>query len=112
MDGETMHIASTHEKETPDVKLGEEKRKQQLQGHPWLSTWRPSRLHHFTAIQFEVLTAICDTIIPSLPPPIFKDGQEEFQSAPGVSKDDIRKFYALKASDEGVIDVVSSPHSK
>lgn len=112
MDGVSGHIASNNKKETPEGKLGDAKRKQQLQGHPLLTTWTPNRTHHFTAVQFEVLTAICDTIIPSLPPPIFKDGEEKFQCAPGVSKDDISKFYALKASDEGIIDVVSSPHSK
>ena len=112
MDGVSGHIASNNKKETPEGKLGDAKRKQQLQGHPLLTTWTPNRTHHFTAVQFEVLTAICDTIIPSLPPPIFEDGEEKFQCAPGVSKDDISKFYALKASDEGIIDVVSSPHSK
>lgn len=75
-----------------------------LHAHPSLLRWAPPCKHNFTPAQFEALKAVCDTIVPSLPPP-FKDG-EAFELMRGVTAEDVARFYEANASDEGVAEVV------
>ncbi|XP_024394337.1 long-chain-alcohol oxidase FAO4A [Physcomitrium patens] len=77
-----------------------------LHAHPSLLRWAPPCKHNFTPAQFEALKAVCDTIVPSLPPP-FKDG-EAFELMRGVTAEDVARFYEANASDEGVAEVVAA----
>lgn len=79
-------------------------KKRTIVGHPSLLEWLPPRVHCFSPAQLESLTAICDAVIPSLPPP-FQDGVNPDLTR-GVTAADVTRFYNRKASDEGVIDVV------
>lgn len=85
-----------------DVKC--DRNKPVVHGHPALLRWTPPRNHNLSPTQFESLKSIADTFVPSLPPP-FKAG-EEFELMPGVTAEDVARFYKLKASDEDIINVV------
>lgn len=84
----------------------EEKKPVIIHGHPALLKWEPPRAHTLNATQFTALTAICDTYIPSLPPP-----GDSFPIVQGVTREDAARFFKLKASDEDVIDNVRSTAS-
>ncbi|KAG0612420.1 hypothetical protein M758_6G026300 [Ceratodon purpureus] len=78
-----------------------------IHAHPSLLKWTPPRKHTLNPAQFEALTAICDTVVPSLAPP-FQDGKTYVPMCQGVMAEDVARFYELKASDEDVIDVCAA----
>ncbi|KAG0588491.1 hypothetical protein KC19_2G246700 [Ceratodon purpureus] len=101
--GESMETGDGGEKRE---EMAMSERSSGLVGHPSLLEWSPPRVHRFSPAELESLTAICDTIVPSLPPP-FRDG-EKAELMRGVTVEDVTRFYKLKASDEDVIDAIAA----
>lgn len=82
-----------------------------VHGHPALLRWKPPTKHELSPEQFEALAAICNTLVPKIdaPPPGSCD-----DLAPGVTPEDVSRFFKLNPSDEDVVDVVRPqflPHS-
>lgn len=93
-----------------------EESKQFRTGHPSLSTWNPPLHHNFSPKQMQVLTCLCDTLVPSIqPPPLHLLDDEtdhcnsSFKSSLGIQRNvqDVNDFYKLSASDAGIPAVVS-----
>jgi hypothetical protein len=93
-----------------------EESKQFRTGHPSLSTWNPPLHHNFSPKQMQVLTCLCDTLVPSIQPPSLHLLDDEtnhcsksFKSSLGIRRNvqDVNDFYKLSASDAGIPAVVS-----
>eukprot|EP01018_Ginkgo_biloba_P016890 Gb_39870 [translate_table: standard] len=69
-------------------------------GHPLLRGGRPPYPHTLSEAQMEALTAICDTLIPSIDPPMEPGNGQRGGNA--VSSRKVEEFYRLSGAEYGV----------
>jgi hypothetical protein len=107
---------SSSERQQQQHSRRSEASKQFRTGHPSLSTWNPPLHHNFSPKQMQVLTCLCDTLVPSIPPPPLHLLDDEtnhcssiFKSSLGIQRNlqDVNDFYKLSASDAGIPAVVA-----
>ncbi len=110
------HDSSSERQHQQQHSRRSEESKQFRTGHPSLSTWDPPLHHNFSPKQMQVLTCLCDTLVPSIQPPLLHPLDDEtssssssFKSSLGIQRNlqDVNDFYKLSASDAGILAVVS-----
>jgi hypothetical protein len=110
------HDSSSERQHQQQHSRRSEESKQFRTGHPSLSTWDPPLHHNFSPKQMQVLTCLCDTLVPSIQPPLLHPLDDEtssssssFKSSLGIQRNlqDVNDFYKLSASDAGILAVVA-----